>query len=146
MKSVETSKDGRAVLSTLWLFAVLNYLYCDVVSFMDAGLLNQYLSGTVGGMKLTQGFLLGGAVLMEISIAMVLLSRLLWFRANRWANTVAGAITTAAQTATLFLGKPTMYYAFFSVIEIACTAFIVMYVWKWLKPATELMSQERVTE
>jgi Family of unknown function (DUF6326) len=124
----------RAILSTLWIFAVLNYLYCDVVSFMDSALLKQYLAGSVGGMQITQGFLLGGAVLMEVSMGMVLLSRLLPFKANRIANTLAGVITTSAQTATLFLGKPAMYYLFFSVIEISCTAFIVVYTWKWLKP------------
>lgn len=126
--------NSRAILSTLWIFAVLNYLYCDVVSFMDSGLLKQYLAGSVGGIEITQGFLMAGAVLMEISIGMVLLSRVLPFKANRIANTVAGVITTSAQAATLFLGKPAMYYLFFSVIEISCTVFIVVYARKWLKP------------
>jgi hypothetical protein len=125
-------KNPRMILSTLWTFAVLNYLYCDVVGLMDSAMLKQFLTGTVGGMRLSQGFLLGGSVLMEISIAMVLLSRVLNDRANRLANIIAGAVTTAAQCATLF-GGSTLYYIFFSAIEIATTMFIVAYAWR-MKP------------
>ncbi len=122
----------KARLSTLWIFAMLNYLYCDVVSLMDAGFLKQYMTGNVGGMHLTQGFLLGGGILMEIPTAMVLLSRVLEYKANRWANIIAGLIMTIAQLLTLFVGtSPTSYYMFFSAIEIACTALIVWLAWKW---------------
>ena len=83
--------------------------------------------------EMTQGFLLGASVLMEIPIAMVLLSRILKYRAGRLANIIAGTIMTAVQLVTLFVGTPTMYYVFFSAVEIACTALIVWYAWKWPK-------------
>jgi len=66
---------------------------------------------------------------MEIPIAMVLLSRVLNYKANRWTNVIAGVIMTVIQTLTLFAVKPTLYYAFFSVIEIASTAAIVWLAW-----------------
>ena len=119
-------QDMRARLSALWLFATLNYLYCDVVTVMDPV--------KHGSVQLTQGFLLGAAVLVEIPMAMVLLSRILKYRASRWASIIAGAVMTVVQTATLFVAVPTMYYAFFSVIEIASTALIVWFAWKWLNP------------
>ena len=114
-------------LSTLWVFAVLNYFYCDVMTLMDPGLLRQFLAGSVGGMSVSQGFLLGAAVLMEIPIGMVFLSRMLKsHRVNRWANIGAGAVMTLVQSASLLAGSgPTAYYAFFSAVEIACTVFIV---------------------
>jgi hypothetical protein len=115
--------DMKTKLSTLWLFATLNYLYCDVVTLMDPI--------KHGSIQLTQGFLLGAAVLVEVPIAMVLLSRILKYRANRWANIVAGTIMTVVQLVTLFVVAPTMYYAFFSVIEIATTVAIVLCAWKW---------------
>lgn len=124
-------EDRKAKLSTLWLFALLNYLYCDVVALMNPELLKQFLAGNVGGMQMTQGFLLGASILMEIPISMILLSRLLKHRANRWANIIAGAIMTIVQLSSLFAGAPAMYYIFFSIIEIACTAFIVWYAWMW---------------
>ena len=120
----------KSTLSTLWLFATVNYLYCDVVSLMDPHLLKQYLAGNVGSVSVTPGFLLAAGVLVEIPMAMILLSRILGPRANRWANVGAGALMTIVQVATLFATKPALYYGFFSVIEIATTAAIVWLAWK----------------
>jgi hypothetical protein len=122
-RGVAGVRDTNTKLSTLWLFATLNYLYCDVVTLMDPV--------KHGSIQMTQGFLLGASILVEIPIAMVLLSRILAHRANRWANVIAGALMTVIQTATLFVAVPTIYYAFFSAIEIACTALIVWYAWRW---------------
>jgi hypothetical protein len=127
-----TGVQGR--LAAAWIFVILNYLYCDIVGLMDAELLRQYLGGEVGGMTIDGGFLLGASVLMEIPIGMVLVSRVAGFRVNRAANIAAGTVMTAVQAATLFLGAPTAYYVFFSVIEIACTAGIVRCAWTWRAP------------
>ena len=133
--TITTGMDRKVLLSTLWIFVTLNYLYCDVVTLMDPVRLRQELTGFQGGLQLTQGFLLGAAVLVEIPIAMILLSRILKYRANRWANIIAGILMTVVQSATLFVGgAPTLYYIFFSVIEIACTAFIIWYAWTWHNP------------
>jgi len=133
-KTVET-KDVKVTLSTLWIFATLNYLYCDVLGFFDSATLKDLMTGHVGMLEITQGFLLGSAILMEIPIAMVLLSRVLKPGANRWANMIAGSIMTFVQISSLFLGTaPTNYYIFFSAIEITCTAFIVWYAWAWTNP------------
>jgi hypothetical protein len=135
--SIKTTgiEDGKVRLSTLWVFVLLNYLYCDVVALMNPDLLKQFIVANVGGIPVTEGFLLGAAILMEIPIAMVLLSRVLKYRANRWANIIAGVIMTIVQFSSLFVGpSPTMYYVFFSIIEIACTALIVGYAWKWANP------------
>jgi len=110
---------------------MFNYLYCDVMTLMDPEVLNQLLTGTVGNIQMTEGFLLAAAVLMEIPIAMVLLSRVLKYKANRWANIIAGTIKTVVMILTMFVGTPTLYYLFFGTIEIACTAFIVWYAWTW---------------
>ena len=121
----------RSKLSTLWIFATLNYLYCDVVTLMDPDLLRKYLAGNIGGVDITQGFLLAAGVLVEIPIAMILLSRVLDCRANRWANVAAGGFMAAVQLVTLFVKTPAPYYAFFSVIEIGATALIVWSAWRW---------------
>lgn len=119
------------ILSTLWIAVMFNYLYCDVMAFMDTRLLNEYLTGTVNGLTITPGFLLGGAVLMQIPISMIVLSRVLKVKPNRWANIVAGSVMTVVQLTTVLAVRPTMYYLFFSIIEIAVTSFIVWYAWKW---------------
>ena len=121
----------RTKLSTLWIFATLNYLYCDLVALMDAKMLKEFLSGNVGGMAVSQGFLLGAGVLVEIPISMVLLSRILGFRACRLANIAAGATMTVVQLVSLAVQTPAPYYVFFSVFEIAATAAIVWYAARW---------------
>jgi len=128
--AVQTADRG-ARLSLLWVFAMLNYLSCDVLGLMDTTSLKQYLNGEVNGIEVSQGFLLGAAILMEIPIAMVLLSSVLPARGSRWANIVAGTIMTMVQITTLFMAGLTAFYGFFSLIEIGTTAFIVWYAWRW---------------
>lgn len=131
MKTDKQTAKMEVKFSTLWIFAMFNYLYADVVALMDPEGLKQLLTGTVGSLHITQGFLLAAAILMETAIAMVLLSRVLPYRANRWANIIAGMLHTAAVISSLFVGTPTLYYLFFGTIEIVCTSFIVWYAWTW---------------
>lgn len=129
-------KDMNVRFSTLWIFAMFNYLYADIHSLIDPTTLKEIMTGYIGPLPITQGFLLGSAILIETAIAMVLLSRLLEYTANRWANIVTGILHTAAVVSSLFLGgtTPTLYYMFFAAIEIVCTSLIVWYAWRW-KPA-----------
>ena len=125
-KKTTEMPDMKVRLSALWLFAMLTYTYGDVVTLMDPV--------KHGSIELTEGFLLGGSIFMMIPITMVLLSRILKYRANRLASIIAGAIMTAALPVTLFVAVPTSYYVFFTVIEIVSTTLIVWYAWKWRNP------------
>jgi hypothetical protein len=121
-------QDRKVVFSTLWIFATLNYLYADVFTgFFDP-------TAKEVTMAMPAGMVLVFAVLMETAIAMVLLSRILKYQVNRWANIFAGVLHTAAVFWSLF-GEtpPALYYVFFATIEIACSLFIVWYAWKWPK-------------
>ncbi len=132
-------KTKREILSTLWIFVILNYLYCDLIGLMDANLLKQYLTGNVEGMTINENFLLYAGILMEIPIVMVLLSKILPKNTNCLANICAGGIKTIAMIITLFIGNVTKYYLFFAFIEISTTIFIIGYSWKWLKTKEELI-------
>jgi hypothetical protein len=128
--------DMQEKLSLLWIFALFNYLYADVMSLMTPEGLEELMTGQVGSLQITQGLLLGAAILMETAIAMVLLSRVLKYRANRWANIIAGAIHTAAVLSSMFVGDglSALYYVFFGTIEVLCTSLIVWYAWRWPNP------------
>jgi hypothetical protein len=128
----------KSRLSLLWILATLNYLYCDVMGLMDPALLRQFYAGNVNGIPMSQGFLLGAAILIEIPMAMVVLSRLLKYRMNRLANIAAGSLMTVVQLATVMLTPPVGYYIFCSIIEITCTALIVWYGWKWRESAVHV--------
>lgn len=129
ISSTTATRDKTMMLSALWIFATLNYIYADVFT----------LFFTPGAQEATSampaGAVLGFAVLMETAIAMVLLSRILKYAANRWANIVVAALHTAAVLFFVFGGTtPAPFSAFFGAIEIACTLAIVWYGWKWRNP------------
>jgi Family of unknown function (DUF6326) len=113
--------DMKVKLQTLWIFVTFNYVYADVITGFDKTVVS----------NLTPLALLGAAVLVETAIAMVLLSRVLPYRANRWANIIIGVINTVAVLVSLTVKIPALYYIFFAVIEIVTTSLIVWYAWKW---------------
>ena len=126
--------DVKERLSVLWVFALLNYLYADVIALW--ALLGTPPADTP---HLGQLALAGATVLMEIPIAMILASRLLPFRANRLANIIAGSIVTLVNGFLTFIpplvgwGRPPALpeYLFFATIETVCTVAIVWQAWTW---------------
>src|SRR5689334_4149692 len=120
-------KDVKVILQTLWIFVMFNYLYADVLGLHDSAVLKDLITGQAGSLQIDQSFLLGAAILMETAIVMVLLSRILKYGVNRWANMIVGTIHTVAVLASMFVGTPSLYYMFFGTIEIVCTLVIIWY-------------------
>ena len=126
--------DTKERLSLFWIFALLNYLYADVIALW--ALLGSPPADTP---HLGQWALAGAAVLMEIPIAMIVACRLLPFRANRLANIIAGSIVTLVNGFLTFVppligfGRPPALpeYLFFATIETVCTSVIVWQAWTW---------------
>jgi Family of unknown function (DUF6326) len=131
--------DTKERLSLFWIFALLNYLYADVLALFDI------VGSKDPAPHLPQWALLGSAVLMEIPIAMILASRLLPFRANRLANIIAGGIETLAVISMQFVyplasgdWHEHMFpsYIFFGTIETVCTSIIIWKAWTWSEAET----------
>ncbi len=126
-------KDRKVILSTLWIFVTVNYIFCDVLSTIESGFFNDLMTGAE---VFNQEFLLGAAILMEIPFAMIILSRLLKYKVNRWANIITGIIMIVVQFLSFFIGgPPTLHYIFFSIIEIAGLLFIIWYAMRWQNQA-----------
>jgi Family of unknown function (DUF6326) len=138
--------DTKERLSQLWLFALLNYLYADVLALF-------FIVGSKDpAPHLPRWVLLGAAVLMEIPIAEILASRLLPFRANRLANIIAGGIETLAVISMQFVyplatgaWHEQMFpsYIFFGTIETVCTSIIIWEAWTW-SGVEAAVSSERI--
>ena len=129
--------DTKERLSLLWIFALLNYLYADVLALWDiVGSLNV---ADAPHPHLPPWALAGSAILMEIPIAMIVACRLLPFRANRLANIIAGTILTLVNGFLTFVpplvgwGRPPALpeYLFFATIETVCTSIIIWQAWTW---------------
>lgn len=135
------SMDRKVLLSTLWIFAMFNYLYADVYTLFFNPVLQKeswqkFTEGFAGSIPITQGFVLITAILMETAIAMVILSRVLKYGANRWTNIISGVFHTVFVAWSLIGDPVSLFYVFFAVIEMACTLLIVWLAIKW-KPAVE---------
>jgi hypothetical protein len=127
LKKTAASIDRKVVLSTLWIFVLLNYIYADIytVFFNQEALKNS--------LTISQGFALITAILMETAIVMVLLSRVLKFNINRWTNIIIGVFHTAFVAWSMIGTTVPAFYVFFAAIEMACTLFIAWYAWRWRK-------------
>ena len=140
--------DTKERLSVLWIFALLNYLYADVLAlFAIAGSRNSFD-------PLPPWALMGSAVLMEIPIAMILACRLLPFRANRLANIIAGVVLTFVNGFLTFVapllgwGRPPAFaeYLFFATIETAATSVIIWQAWTWSSVEAEVSTERSMRE
>ncbi len=135
-------------LSLFWIFALLNYLYADVVGlFAIAGSGHPFP-------PIPPSALMSSAVLMEIPIAMVLACRLFPFRVNRLANIIAGGFMTLINGYLTFvapltgMGRPPAYpeYLFFATIETLCTLVIVRQTRTWSAVEDEVGSERSIRQ
>lgn len=124
----------KTKLSTLWVVVMFNMVFADILSFMRPGFLAEIGTGHAGEVQITQEILLVFAIILEIPIAMIFLSRALGHRANRWANITAGILTA------LFVvrgGSPDLHYIFFAAVEVVCLSLIIWFSWTWRIPEGE---------
>jgi len=119
--------EKKALLSTLWIFVLLNFFARDIHEFGKAETIEQVLTGTYNGIVITEGMFLIGGLMIEIPIAMVLMSRVLPLAANRWANMVAAPLWGLT-----LIGMATDLddYFHFALIVVAL-ATIVWQAWGW---------------
>jgi hypothetical protein len=133
--SERTATDTQAKLSAAWSFVLLNVVFRDIHDLFRPGLLQEMMSGVVNGVQLTDETMLLAGVVLEIPIAMVLLSRLLAYRVNRWANIIAGAVTIPLL---LTNGPKDLDDVWFLAIDVIALLLLVWYAWKWRDPELSL--------
>jgi hypothetical protein len=124
-----TGIDPKVKLSLLWIFVVINMAYADILSLMDP---TSIIRGIMAGAPLPAGGLIAGAIVMETSFAMVILSWLLNYKVNRWVSIIIGVFMIVQ----IVIGGHGLYYMFFTIVEVACILLIIWLAWKW-KPVVE---------
>ncbi len=126
--------NAKIKLSILWVALMFFYLYNDVLSLFRRDIIEEVLSGEMGGMQVTQTFLFGAAVLMAIPIFMVFLSLALPARVNRWTNIIVGIFHAIVLLATqLVPGETWAHYRLYEILEAVFIALIVWTAWRWPK-------------
>jgi hypothetical protein len=120
--------DTQALLSTLWIVVMLNMLKADILSLYIPGTAEELArTSSSVGTPIPQ-LMLGGAIMMEISIAMIILSRVLKYGVNRWLNIIVSLITIV-----FVIGGGVSYphYIFIATVEVVCLLLIIGFAWVW---------------
>ena len=126
-----TGMDMKAKLSTLWIFFLFNVIFRDIHELFRPGFLEEIMTGTVNGVQLTEETMLIAGIMMEIPVVMVVLSRVLKYRVNRWANIIGGAIGIVFVI--INNRAPDLDDMFFAAVEVVAALLIIWYAWKWPK-------------
>lgn len=126
--SEQLAGDRRPMLSTLWIFVLLNALFRDVHELFRPGVLEQMIAGNVNGTEITEHVILLGGVLLEVPLAMVVLARLLQPRISRIANLVV-----AVATVPLLLGGGIrdLDDGFFAAVQVTSLVGLAWLAWRW---------------
>lgn len=120
--------SSQALLSTLWVFILLNMIFRDLHQFGKSGFIEEMMKGVVNGVIITEELMLLGGFLAEIPILMVLLSRILPDKANKWANVIASVITMLVLVSAL--PSADMDDIFFLIFEVVAFISIMIIAWK----------------
>jgi hypothetical protein len=135
MKTITTPAkpiDTKVLLSTLWIVVMINMLKADILSLYIPGSAEELAATAASTGTPIPQLMLGGAIMMEISIAMIILSRVLKSGLNRWANILASVITIV-----FVVGGGVSYphYIFIAAVEVVCLLLILWFAWRWPAPA-----------
>jgi hypothetical protein len=130
-------EDVRLFLSALWVALTFCLVFAAILGNYKPGFLEGMMAGEVDGIKITQGVLIGNAIMMVIPSVMVFLSLTLPYPIIRWANIILGIFFTGVILMTLayyinFNIQTWAYYYIFVATEIVLYALIVWYAWKWV--------------
>ncbi|WP_256369380.1 DUF6326 family protein [uncultured Tenacibaculum sp.] len=101
--------------------------FCDVFSLMLSDYLQQILNGNVGEIIFTEKFLLTFALIMEIPMLMIILSKITFYKLNRLLNIIVGIMMLIIQIGSLAIGENSLHYIFFSTVEIITLIFYYLY-------------------
>ena len=142
-KQMLVTIERKALLSTLWIFVLLNMLFRDIHELFRPGLLEEMISGTVNGVQMSDGLLLISGILLEIAIVMVVLSRVLKVPINRWANIIIGTIII--MLVIINNTAPDLDDIFFATIQVVALTCIIGFAWFWPKQKTEVVTSQGST-
>ena len=129
-----SGKERKSLLSTMWIFVILNMIYADILGMLRPGYL-EFLDQM--SQKLTGSAVLLFAVFMEVVIVMVPLSKMLNRKANRWVHFVTVPLSilwVIVPSLMPSLGDSTpLSYIFFASVEVITMLSMLWFVWKWPK-------------
>lgn len=121
----KTNATVKSELSTLWTAVTLNMMTADILSLYIPEAMVEFTDLADGK---EAEIMAGAAVMYQIPISMVLLSKLLPYKANRRANMIAAGLMSAA---VIGGGSTDPHYLICGGVEVLTMSFIMWKAWKW---------------
>ena len=113
----------RAVVSSIWIFVLLNILFRDVHEIVRPGAIEEYMASSVS--ELT--FLASG-VALTLFISMVVLTRVLPYQSARWTNLTVPLIALLG----MFTSAPRdLDDIWFLIVEAIGLLAVIWLAWNW---------------
>ncbi len=128
--------ERRAVLSSLWVFVLINMLFRDVHEFFRSGAIEEFMSTSV-----TDATLLSAGVALTSFTSMIVLSRVLPYRATRWANLAVAVVALGGLSANAPRDPDDVW---FLAVEVVGLLAIMWLSWTW-RPRSESQDQSPVS-
>ncbi|KAA3646739.1 MAG: hypothetical protein DWQ07_11080 [Chloroflexi bacterium] len=120
-------QEMKITLAIIWVAVMLTYLLGDVIRIF-AG---HFTPGELQGVKMTQGMALTIAGLMVIPILMVVLSLVLPYNINRWANIILAALWFIFNLVGL-PGYEGHYDRFLLAVSMVFNLVTIWFAWRWV--------------
>ena len=136
-------QNPKIVLSTLWVFILMNMIYADILNTLKPGYLSEleYVGEHISGRTV-----LFFSILMELPILMIVLSRLLNRKANRILNFIVAPVSilwVIIPSIVMNTGSTPLSYIFFASIETLTMMFILWYAWNWKEISKDTLNSLR---
>lgn len=113
-------------LSIVWIALMLTYLLGDVLRIFYG----DFTPRKIGDKEITQGVMLGIAILMVTPIVMIFLSLILHDPVNRWTN-MSVAVFFFLFNVIGLPSYPSAYDKFLTIVGLGINMIIVWYAWRW---------------
>ena len=121
---MKSTLDMRTKLSLLWIIIMINMIYNDIFLII-VELVNGNTLDIPGDVVIVMAI---AAILTNIPIFMILLSRILNYKANRILNITAGFFTIIY---VIGGGDPAPHYIIIAAIETILAGIIIVSAWRW---------------
>ena len=118
-------------LSLLWVARVLLGIKGDVIRYLEPGMLQDIIDGTID-IPLTNETLAIMTVMMMVPIFMVFFSLELKYKLNRYTNIIVAIFFIILDGTGFIIARP-LYENILGIGYVVFCALIVWYAWKWSK-------------
>ena len=114
----------QILISTLWIFILFNMVFRDLHQFLAKGYINEMMSQNI-----SETSLLFYGVILEIPMMMMLLSRILNYQINKYANIISASIILLGILSTI--AKADLDDYFFILMESTALIGIIITAFKF---------------